>query len=243
VARNLVFVSGGSSGIGRALADRVPWKGARVIDISRRGAEPLEHLRADLSEPAGWRACAELFDRELSGFEGERALFFHAAGTLQPMGFAGRVDPAAYARAVLLDSAAPQVLGDAFLRAGRGLRAARTLVMISSGAAHSVYPGWTAYGAGKAALDQWVRTAGTEQDLEGGCRVLAVAPGVVATPMQEEIRAMAPEDFPEVEKFVELHAKGELRDPDTVAREIWALLERDLANGSVVDLRELAAGS
>ena len=32
------------------------------------------------------------------------------------------------------------------------------------GAAGNVYEGWTSYGAGKAAVDQWVRTAGAEQE-------------------------------------------------------------------------------
>ena len=113
--------------------------------------------------------------------------------------------------------------------------------MISSGAARSVYAGWSAYGAGKAAVDQWVRTAGFEQQQRRSrCRILAVAPGVVATAMQEQIRATPARDFPEVAKFVELHERGELRDPDDAARDIWALLDRDLANGAVLDLREVA---
>jgi benzil reductase ((S)-benzoin forming) len=243
MAGSLVFVSGASSGIGAALVRALPFAQARVIDISRRGAAGCEHFAADLADPAAWRVVADLFAREVRGFGGERIVFAHCAGTLQPMGFAGEVDPEGYARQVLLNSAAPQVLGDAFLRAVRGTRAECHLVMIGSGAARHVYEGWSAYGAGKAAADQWVRTAGAEQERRGGrCRVLSVAPGVVATAMQEEIRAMAPESFPEVARFVELHESGELRDPDVVAREIWALLERGLPNGAVVDLRDLEPG-
>jgi NAD(P)-dependent dehydrogenase (short-subunit alcohol dehydrogenase family) len=104
-----------------------------------------------------------------------------------------------------------------------------------------VYEGWTSYGAGKAAVDQWVRAAGAEQVRRGNhCRVLSVAPGIVATAMQEQIRATSADVFPEVAKFVDLHESGELREPATVAREIWDLLDLDLENGAVVDLRELA---
>jgi NAD(P)-dependent dehydrogenase (short-subunit alcohol dehydrogenase family) len=240
---SLVFVSGGSSGIGKALLRTLPFAPARVFDVSRRGAPGCTHLRADLAVPAEWPRVAELFRRELEGFAGERAVFVHSAGTLGPIGFAGEEDPRAYAEAVLLDAAAPQVLGDAFLRAARAARAPCHLVMIGSGAARFVYAGWSAYGAGKAAVDQWVRTVGAEQELRGGrCRVLSVSPGLVATAMQDEIRATPPERFPQVGRFVEVHAKGELRDPLVVAREIWALLERGLPNGAVVDLRDLAAG-
>jgi NAD(P)-dependent dehydrogenase (short-subunit alcohol dehydrogenase family) len=240
---SLVFVTGGSSGIGEALVRALPFAPARVFDVSRRGLAGASHLRADLADPAQWPRVAELFRRELEGFAGERAVFVHSAGTLGPIGFAGEEDARAYADAVLLDAAAPQVLGDAFLRAARGTQAPCWIVMIGSGAARFVYAGWSAYGAGKAAVDQWVRTVGAEQELRGGrCRVLSVSPGLVATAMQDEIRATPSGRFPQVGRFVEVHAKGELRDPRVVAREIWGLLDRGLPNGAVVDLRDLAAG-
>jgi benzil reductase ((S)-benzoin forming) len=242
VTQSLVIITGASSGLGLALARTVPWASARVIDVSRRGAPGLEHVKADLAEPAGWSVVAGLFEREVAGFEGERAVFVHSAGTLEPIGFAGEVDPAAYARQVLLDSAAPQVLGDAFLRAARATAAPCFVVMISSGAARSVYQGWSAYGAGKAAMDHWVRTAGAEQERRGGrVRLFSVAPGVVETAMQEQIRATASEDFPEVQRFHELAERGELRDPLDAARDVWSLLDRELPNGAVVDLRDLVA--
>jgi len=242
VGGSLVFISGASSGLGLALARTVPWSPARVVDVSRRGAPGFEHVEADLADPAGWSAVAAVFARELADFRGERAVFVHCAGTLQPIGFAGEVDPTAYARQVLLNSAAPQVLGDAFLRATRATSAPSFVVMISSGAARNVYEGWSAYAAGKAAMDHWVRTAGAEQERRGGrVRILAVAPGIVETPMQEQIRAAGAEDFPEVQRFRELAERGELRDPLDAARDVWSLLERGLPNGAVVDLRDVAA--
>jgi len=235
----LIFVSGGSSGIGLALVRAVPFDDARTIDISRRGGAGCEHFAADLADPAEWRRVAELFDREIPGFRGERVIFIHSAGTLEPIGYAGEVAAEEYARNVLLNSAAPQVLGDAFLRAVAKGSTPAQLIFISSGAASSVYEGWTSYCAGKAAVDQWTRTAGAEQERRGGhCRVLSVAPGVVATGMQQQIREMPARAFPDVDKFVALHRGGELREPAVVARELWALLDRGHPNGAVLDLRD-----
>lgn len=236
----LVFLTGASSGIGLAMARSVPFPGARLIDISRRGAAGVEHFAADLAEPSSWGRVAELFAREIKNFDGERVVFVHCAGTLDPIGFAGEVDAENYTRQVLLNSAAPQTLGDAFLRAASATSARCTLVFISSGAASSTYEGWSAYGAGKAALDQWVRTAGAEQTRRGGrCRLVAVAPGVVETAMQAEIRAMSEERFPAVERFRELHRVGALRDPEEAARDLWELVENEsFENGAVIDLRE-----
>lgn len=236
---HLVFISGGSSGIGLALARCVPWDDARLIDVSRRGTEGIAHFPADLADPASWTEVAALFLREMKGFTGGRVVFVHSAGTLAPMGFAGEVDPDAYTRQVLLNSGSLQVLGDAFLRAARETSAPCTLLNISSGAARNVYEGWSAYCAGKAAADHWVRTVGAEQTRRGGrCRVISVAPGIVATAMQTHIRETPERDFPQVERFRSLHAEGALRDPGEVAAELWAILDRDLENGAVVDLRD-----
>jgi NAD(P)-dependent dehydrogenase (short-subunit alcohol dehydrogenase family) len=252
---SLIWISGASRGIGAAMARTVPWPEARVIGISRAEVPGLEHIEADLAQPSSWGAVGESFRRELAGFTGdhagdktgdktgERIVFVHAAGTVEPIGFAGEVDTDAYAASVILGSAAPQVLGHLFLRAVRDVRAERHLVMVTSGAARSVYPGWTAYGAGTAAIDQWVRNAGAEQEARGGVRVLAVGPGNVDTAMQARVRETTERDFPKRQKFIDLHQRGGLTDPDDVARDVWALLERPLDNGSVVDLREVSTAS
>ena len=237
----LIWISGASGGIGKALADTVPWGEARLIDISRRGAPGAEHVEADLADPSSWPVVAESFRRELDGFSGERVVFVHAAGTISPVGFAGEVDTEEYTRNVILNSAASQVLGHAYLAAAKDVEARRQLLMLTSGAAKSVYPGWSSYGAGKAAVDQWVRNVGAEQELRGGVHVVAVTPGTVDTGMQEQIRQTTERDFPKRQKFVDLHEKGELADAQSVARDIWVLLGAGLDNGAVIDLREVTA--
>jgi benzil reductase ((S)-benzoin forming) len=240
----LIWISGASGGIGQALAKTVPWDGARVIGINRkRPGSSIEHLEADLVDPSTWPTIGESFRRELKGFDGETVAFIHAAGTVDPMGFAAEVDSDTYQRNVLLNSAAPQVLGQLFLAAARSVDARRYLVMLTSGAAKTVYPGWSSYGAGKAAIDQWVRNVGAEQARRGGVSVLSVAPGTVDTITQEKLRTTPEEDFPSRGKFVDAHAQGKLTDPQQVASQIWGLLDRDLDNGSVVDLRKLPSTS
>ncbi len=236
---SLVWISGASSGIGEALARTVPDPDARIIGISRRAPDGIEHLHADLADPASWAQVGASFTEELAGFDGDRVVFVHAAGTIEPLGFAGEVDTDAYTSNVVLNSAAPQVLGHLFLAAVHDVEATGHLIMLSSGAARSVYAGWSSYGAGKAAIDQWVRDVGAEQARRGGSQVLSVAPGTVDTAMQSQLRTVAEDDFPQRQKFLDLNRDQALSDPLDVATRIWALLDRDLDNGSVVDLRKL----
>lgn len=244
--KNLIWISGASAGIGAALAASTPYADARVIDLSRRGGV-VEHFAADLADPADWVRVEEHFAEAVAGFDGERVIFVHNAGTVVPIGPAAKVDAESYAKAVLLNSAAPQVLGRAFLRATAGLDCERQLVMLSSGAATTAYPGWSAYNAGKAAVEHWVRTVGleeaaVEQESGGavkGCRVIAVAPGVVDTAMQGEIRAVGEQAFPAVEKFRELKRSGGLITPEAAAAGLWSVIEAQHPTGSILDLRNL----
>ena len=210
--------------------------------MSRSHPSGLAHVKADLSDPAEWQVLGDSFQRELDGWHGDRVVFVHAAGTVDPVAFAAEADIDAYRRNVLLNAASPQVLGAMFLAAVAGLaQARRHMVVMTSGAARSVYPGWTAYGAGKAAVDQWVRNAGAEQAIRGGVQVLAIGPGTVDTPMQAALRASTEEAFPSRRKFTDLHESGRLTSPDEVARRLWGVIQSDVPTGSVLDLRDLPA--
>ncbi len=236
----LVIITGGSSGLGLAIARAVPFE-SRIVDVSRSGPpsnQPFEHLSVDLADPGEWHRGVDAIASLVDETDPDRSVFVHCAGTLTPIGFAGDVDTVAYRRNVLLNSAVGQVLGHAFLGALSGRPGTHDLVMISSGAASSVYPGWSAYSAGKAALDQWVRTVGAEQRRRGGVRVSAIAPGVVATAMQEEIRNTDEADFPDVARFRSLEEEGRLVSPEVAASRFWLVVEEGLESGSVIDLRD-----
>src|SRR5436305_6957172 len=102
----LIWISGASGGIGQALVRTVPWDGARVIGINRQPPKgSIEHFEADLADPSTWPAIGAAFRREMDDFDGENVVFIHAAGTVDPMGFAAEVDSDAHLRNVLLNSA------------------------------------------------------------------------------------------------------------------------------------------
>lgn len=237
----IVWITGGSSGIGAALIETLPFADARVINISRSGdASGIEHLRLDLSSPQAWTTLEAHLKAEMTHFRGQRAIFIHSAAMAGPFGFVGEVDSSEYQRSVLLNAVAPQILGHAFLSASAGYKGDRYLWLMSSGVVKTIYPGWSSYCAGKAALNHWVLVAGAEQrDRSGGCQILAINPGAVDTPMQDQIREAEAENLPAVDKFRQIQTDNRLQDVRRVAKKIWGLLDDPhLPSGTLVDLRQ-----
>jgi benzil reductase ((S)-benzoin forming) len=234
----LLIVTGASSGIGAGLVEAAG--SVTVASVSRRPG-PGIHLRADLADPASWTEVGAWIRRLAATKDWDWVGLVHGAATITPIGFAGEVETGDYVHNVLLNTAAPQVIGHGYLEAMADVTSHGCLCLISSGAASTTYPGWSSYCAAKAAVDQWCRTVGIEQEERGGrIRVMSVAPGVVDTGMQTQIRAVPVERFPPVARFHALESGGLLQDPVDVGRRLWELINRiDIANGAVLDLRTL----
>jgi benzil reductase ((S)-benzoin forming) len=130
-----------------------------------------------------------------------------------------------------------------FLAATTGLAPVRRVINISSGAGRRPYFGWGAYCAAKAGLDMVSRVAALESQSTGsGVQVVSLAPGVLDTPMQAVLRATRAEDFVDVERFRQMKAAGDLRDPADVAADILRLEKSGKLFGEpVADLRTLGA--
>ena len=94
------------------------------------------------------------------------------------------------------------------------------------------------YCATKAALDHHARAV--QEDATPGLRICALAPGVVDTPMQGEIRASTLDRFPLRDRFAEMQASGGLIAPAECAMHLVDfLLDEDFGREPVADLREL----
>jgi NAD(P)-dependent dehydrogenase (short-subunit alcohol dehydrogenase family) len=166
----------------------------------------------------------------------EIALLVNNAGALQPMGPLHRQDPSVVAHAIALNVAAPLALSAAFVRAAAE-GADRRILHVSSGAGRKPYPGWAVYCASKAALDHHARSVAA--DAVPGLRICSLAPGVIETAMQAEIRASALADFPLRERFEAMHREGALLAPtDVAARVVAFLLHEAFGREPVADLRD-----
>ena len=110
------------------------------------------------------------------------------------------------------------------------------IVHLGSGAGRNAYAGWSIYCATKAALDHHARAVTLDQP--PGVRICSVAPGVVDTDMQAEIRATAPERFPMRERFDAYKRDGALASPEHAARRLVEyVLSASFGQAAVADMR------
>lgn len=239
-------LTGHRRGLGRGIATALLQRGIAVLGISR-GVDPelgvrfpalLKQMSLDLADTPALLAWLET--GTLADFlaDAEPALLINNAGVVSPMGALPQQDARAVAAAVAINVAAPLILSAAFAQASAH-RADRRVLQLSSGAGRKAYPGWSVYGATKAALDAHASAAAL--DASPGLRIVSLAPGVIATDMQAEIRAIAPERFPLKPRFVDLARDRGLVDPiEAGGRLVDYLLAADFGRVPMADLRDPA---
>ena len=238
------IVTGHSRGLGAALAEQLLDRGIAVLGISRKGNADLAARFPALKEVALDLSDTQSLLRWLSGptlkgflsGAGE-VLLINNAGLLQPVGPIGTQDPAAIAKSVALNVTAPMILSNAVAAQAMAASVTCRVLHVSSGVGRRPCAGWSVYSATKAALDHHAR--GAALDDTPWLRVASLAPGVVDTDMQAEIRASDPAVFPMLPQFHELKDKNLLVAPADTARKILDyLLADDFRTGDINDVRE-----
>ena len=191
---------------------------------------------SDLAALTRWLASDEMA-RFLA--DEDAVLLINNAGTVAPVGPLGTQGGAAVSQAVSLNVAAPLMLADAFVTAAPAATD-RRIVHVSSGAARKAYAGWNVYGATKAALDHHARAA--VEDGVPGLRICSLAPGLVDTDMQVQVRSSDEARFPARERFETLKRDGALLAPAVCAAQLVRYLLSDgFGADATADLRELAS--
>ena len=111
---------------------------------------------------------------------------------------------------------------------------------ISSGASKYPIGSWSAYCVSKAGLDMWTRCL-AEEGQERNISAISVAPGIVDTNMQKNIRSSNPNDFPLHPHFVDYHKSGQLVTPEEVAKQLLDLVTNHTMEqtGERFDVRDL----
>lgn len=214
------LITGASRGLGRALAEALAARGAKVALVAR-AAGPLADVAAGIRARGGiaHAIAADISDQaavhriagQAQGLIGDIAIAIHNASTLGPTPLRLLLDTECEDLAAVLETnlVGPFRLTKT-LAGAMALRGGGVIVHVSSDAAVEAYPRWGAYGIAKAAQDHLSRILAAELD-GTGVRVLAVDPGEMDT-------AMHAAAIPDADRAA-------LQRPEHVAARIVAMIE------------------
>ena len=216
------MVTGASRGLGRALAEALAAKGARVALVAR-DAGPLADVVATIRGQGGdaHAIAADIVDKaaihriagQAHALVGDIGIAIHNASTLGPTPLRLLLDTECEDLAAVLETnlvgpfRLTKVLAGAMALRGEG-----TIVHVSSDAAVEAYPRWGAYGISKAAQDHLSRILAAEL-ADTGVRIFGVDPGEMDTKMHADA-------VPDADR-------ASLQRPADVARRIIEMIEDD----------------
>jgi sepiapterin reductase len=250
-SNRLVILTGASRGLGRAMAQQLLQPGTTLVCISRHGDAALaEAARAAGVELEQWQqdlansvVAAERLAAWMQAIEPSRfarATLINNAGTVgHPRPLAESV-VAEIAQALRVGLGAPVMLTSAFLGATRNWPGRREVLNISSGLGRNAMASQAPYCAAKAGMDHFTRCIALEEaDKPNGAKVCSLAPGVIDTDMQVQLRNADASQFPDKGRFTGLKDKGALSSPAQAAAMVLAFLARpDFGSNPVADVRD-----
>ena len=219
------YITGTSRGIGKAVAETLLEKEDNIVyGISRN--HTLQHknyhpVTLDMQDVERVRQF-EFGEHK----DAEKIIFVNNAGVLGHVTQVGRMYDEKILQSYQVNMISPSILINRFIHQYQDYETKKMLINTSSGAARHTIPSWSTYVATKSGIEMFLRVIQDEQqDFKHPFTIYSIAPGVVDTEMQDEIREVEPENFRELGRFVKLKKEGKLVDPADVGKKFVDIME------------------
>ena len=242
------LVTGASKGIGLELSLSLATSGINVILLAR-DTPMLEQSRdmVQLTLPSVSSIVCDLADNqsidtaivELKNNFQKIDGIVHNAGMISPIMPMSKAPSDAWAENIQVNLIGVQRLTKGIYSLMQASEHCR-VTTISSGASLRPLESWSSYCVAKAGQDMWARCL-AEEGKKDGITAISIAPGIVNTDMQKEIRSADSEDFPSLSSFVDYYENGDLSDAKDVANKLLPLITKHTneQSGQRFDVREL----
>ncbi|WP_272149351.1 (S)-benzoin forming benzil reductase [Tenacibaculum aiptasiae] len=238
---DIIIITGGSKGIGKALVEKYASKNYKVYTLSRsiNNLKNCIEISVDLSNNKTTQEAFSTLLEELNNINITSITLINNAGRLGVISSLENIAVDDISKSIQLNTTTPLILSSLFIKNLKNLNCKKQIINISSGAAMKPYEGWSVYCTSKAAIDMMTKAIAAEQnELENGVKCVAIYPGVVDTNMQTTIRSTDKKDFKNLQRFIDLKENNELYTPEYVAESIYSIdTLNKLKNGDIVDIR------
>lgn len=245
-------ITGVSKGLGESVAKYLLESGVHVIGISRTGSKKLNEHAESNNVTFTHFACdlSDITEIESTFYEMKNKIFtdnlttlylVNNAAVLDPINLSMNIDSNELAYHFQVNTIAPMVLTNLFLKEATVKEVPMVGVTITSGAASRPVYGWSAYCSSKAGMNMYTETVALEQmELKTDHKVIAFNPGIMDTGMQEKIRSTSQHSFMDVETFKAYKRDDDLRDTDTVGGILVDILidEGSVENGKIYNVKD-----
>ncbi|MCF6349634.1 MAG: SDR family NAD(P)-dependent oxidoreductase [Flavobacteriaceae bacterium] len=237
----VLIITGGSKGIGKALANYYRKNNFKVYSLSRSVGKnlPFKQIKVNLVKDDIDIVFTSILN-EINFNKVAKITLINNAGRLGEIGNLETIKRNDILNTIQLNITVPLQITSLFIEKIKSLNCAKTIINISSGAAINPYQGWSVYCTSKAAIDMMTKSIATEQEGKiAPVKCIGIRPGVVATAMQEQIRNTSKTDFEQVERFIAMYAKNQLADTKEVAKKIFKIdVENQVNSGETIALRD-----
>ena len=225
-----ILITGCSSGLGLALTNYYLQKGFKVYGINRNKPEIQNqnfiHISFDLSQISEIKTSLTNILKEIKNLD----LVFLNAGMLGKIKILQELSIEEMQEVYNLNVYANKELLDILMQID-----VKNIFIISSGASKTGYKGWGSYSLSKAGVNMLVNLYSNEMF---NTKIIALAPGVIKTPMTDYIRFELDENiFTSAKKLNE----GLVQTAFETAIKIDAFVNRidEFETGSYVDIRQI----
>ncbi|WP_245764442.1 SDR family NAD(P)-dependent oxidoreductase [Nioella sediminis] len=215
----MALVTGGRTGIGRAIAERLRDEGAQVFTAQRGASEGFATIEVDFTDPDSPCQVVET----LISHAGQLDVLINNAGVMQEAGIE-ETSLADWQRCLSINLTAPFLMIRAalpHLRATRGC-----IVNVGSIEGIAANPNHTAYCASKAGLHGLTRAVAVDHGAEG-IRCNAVAPGWIETDLNRDLVAARPDHTEFADRIAAIHPLARTGQPREVAALVAYLASGD----------------
>jgi len=232
MSSSLSIITGASRGLGLEIAKQLCKPGATIVGLSRGASDELTQYarqsstrllqwQVDLTQPCVAAAKLEHW------FKQEDADGYSSVTLINNAGMLGQLAPLEEISAELITSTlvvgleAPLQLTRSFIRSVRDWSMPKKVLNISSGMGRRAQAGSILYCAAKAGMDHFTRCVALDEERRtNGVRMTSLAPGVIDTDMQKELRASDPNLFPDRERYIQFKQNSVLKSAEDVAENI-----------------------